>query len=165
MNFRFAIPGTLLCASLLATGATTAGEMPMPGAHTMAMADKLTWGPAPPGLPPGSMLAVVSGDPSKAGAFTIRGKMPAGWRVPPHWHPTEENVTVLSGTVAMGMGETWDDKALMEMPPGAFAGMAAGTRHFFLAKTDAIIQVHGMGPFDVVYVNPADDPRKAMSAK
>jgi quercetin dioxygenase-like cupin family protein len=87
--------------------------------------------------------------------------MPAGYRVAPHWHPTDEHLTVLSGTLAMGMGETFDPKALMELGPGGFAGMSPNTRHFLETKTAVVIQVHGTGPFSINYVNPADDPRNA----
>jgi quercetin dioxygenase-like cupin family protein len=85
--------------------------------------------------------------------------------IAPHWHPTDEHVTVLAGTVAMGMGETFDEKALMELPPGGFAAMPANARHFFITKTAAVIQVHGLGLFAVTYVNPADDPRSAAPKK
>jgi uncharacterized cupin superfamily protein len=76
----------------------------------------------------------------------------------PHWHPGDENLTILSGTVALGMGETWDDATLQSLSAGGFAAMPAGMRHFFMARTAATFQVHGMGPFAVNYVNPSDDP-------
>jgi quercetin dioxygenase-like cupin family protein len=157
---------SLICAAaVVAPAALFAAEMPATPAHTMVRADQIVWGAGPPGLPPGVQTAVISGDPGKAGPFTLRAQMPAGYRIAPHWHPTDEHVTVLSGTVAMGMGETFDDKALMDLPPGGFAGMAPNTRHFLKARTAAVIQVHGTGPFAVTYVNPADDPRNAAAKK
>ncbi|HWN97854.1 MAG TPA: cupin domain-containing protein [Blastocatellia bacterium] len=119
------------------------------------------WGPAPPSLPKGAQLAVLSGDPGKAGPFVIRLKVPAGYKIAPHWHPTDENVTVISGTFALGMGEKFDQAALKEVPAGSYGMLPAEMRHFAMAKTAATVQVHGMGPFVLNYVNPADDPSKA----
>jgi ketosteroid isomerase-like protein/quercetin dioxygenase-like cupin family protein len=133
---------------------------PSPALHVMAAPSDLKWGDAPPSLPPGAKMAVVSGDPSQAVPFVIRAQMPAGYRIPPHWHPTDEHVTVLSGTVALGMGETFDQAALKNVPTGGYFVAPAETRHFFAARTAATIQVHGMGPFAINYVNPADDPSR-----
>ncbi|MFN7949804.1 MAG: cupin domain-containing protein [Blastocatellia bacterium] len=129
-------------------------------AHTMVTPDQIKWGPGPAALPPGAQMAVLEGDPSKAGElFTIRAKMPDGYKVPPHWHPTDENVTVLQGTLLMGLGEKFDQAAAREMTVGSFATMPKGVRHFAMAKGETLIQVHAIGPFEVNYVNPADDPR------
>ncbi len=126
----------------------------------MVASGALTWGPPPPSLPPGAKMAVVSGDPSKPEPFTVRAQLPAGYKIAPHWHPTDEHVTVLSGTIAMGMGEQFDQAALKDLPAGGYAALPATMRHYLLAKTAATIQVHGMGPLAVNYVNPADDPSK-----
>jgi len=132
------------------------------GGHTMVTPDQFKWGPAPPSLPPGSQLAVLEGDPSKAGVpFTIRAKLPDGYKIPPHWHPTVERIVVLEGTLGMGLGEKFDLAAGHELSVGSFAAMPKGVRHFAWAKGDTVIQVSGVGPFEVNYVNPADDPRKA----
>jgi ketosteroid isomerase-like protein len=128
--------------------------------HAVVSPDTIKWGDAPPSLPPGAKVAVVSGDPSQAAPFVIRAQMPAGYRIAPHWHPGVENVTVLAGTVAVGMGEKWDDAALKNLSVGGYATMPAEMRHFFTTRSAATIQVHGMGPFAVNYVNPADDPQK-----
>jgi quercetin dioxygenase-like cupin family protein len=131
-------------------------------AHVMVVPDQVKWGPGPPSLPPGAQMAVLEGDPTKAGApFTIRGKFPDGYRVPPHWHPTDERITVIQGTFGVGVGEKFDPAAGREMPTGSYAVMPQGTRHFAWAKSETIIQVSGTGPFVINYVNPADDPRKA----
>jgi len=128
--------------------------------HTMVMPNDLKWGPAPPAFPVGAQMAVLSGDPSKPGVFTVRAKFPDGYKIMPHWHPTDENVTVLEGTFVMGVGEKFDQAAAHEMPPGAFARMPKGTRHYAWAKGETVIQVHAEGPFVINYVNPNDDPRK-----
>lgn len=130
------------------------------GNHVLVTPDKLTWGPAPPSLPPGSELAILEGDPSKAGAyFAFRAKLPDGYKVPPHWHPTDERVLVLQGTLGLALGEKFEPSSEHELPVGSYALMPKGVKHYAWAKGETIIQVSGMGPFDVMYVNPADDPR------
>jgi len=131
--------------------------------HVMQPANTLKWGDAPPGMPSGMRAAVVSGDPTKAEPYVLRAQMPANYRIPPHWHPTTENVTVLSGTVALGMGETFDEKAMQDLPAGGFTAVPAEMKHFFISKTASTIQVHGIGPFGITYLNPADDPRTKKS--
>ena len=131
-----------------------------PTSHVMMDAPAIKWGDAPPSLPPGAKLAVIAGDPSKPGPFVIRAQMPAGYKIAPHWHPGDENVTVLSGTVALGMGDSWDDAKMQSMGVGGYAALPAQMHHYFMSKTASTIQVHGSGPFAVNYVNPADDPSK-----
>ena len=130
------------------------------GSHVMMPPADLKWGDPPPSLPAGARLAVVSGDPTQAQPFVIRAQMPAGYKIAPHWHPGTENVTVLSGTVALGMGEQFDESTMTQLAAGGYASLPAEMRHYFMTKTAATIQVHGMGPFVVNYVNPADDPSK-----
>jgi ketosteroid isomerase-like protein/quercetin dioxygenase-like cupin family protein len=132
---------------------------PPPVAHAMVAPATLKWGDSPPGLPAGARVAVVSGDPSAPGPFVLRAQVPAGYRVPPHWHPTAENLTVLSGTVALGMGDTMDDKTMTTLAAGGYAVLPADMRHSFAARTAATFQIHGSGPFAISYVNAADDPR------
>ncbi|HZJ33694.1 MAG TPA: DUF4440 domain-containing protein [Vicinamibacterales bacterium] len=128
------------------------------GPHVMLAPGELKWGDAPPSLPPGAKMAVVQGDPTQAQPFVVRAQVPAGYKVPPHWHPGDENITVLSGTVALGMGEQFDESKMTTVPVGGYASLPAEMRHYFMAKTATTFQVHGMGPFVVNYVNPADDP-------
>jgi quercetin dioxygenase-like cupin family protein len=134
--------------------------------HIIMSASEVKWMPSPPSLPPGAQLAVIEGDPTKAGGtFTIRLKAPDGYKVPPHWHPVAENVTVLEGTFVVGMGDKFDESAGKELEAGSFASMPKGVRHFAWTKGETTIQVHGVGPFELIYVNPADDPRKKMGTK
>jgi quercetin dioxygenase-like cupin family protein len=128
--------------------------------HTMITPNDVKWGPAPPALPSGAQFAVLSGDPSKAEPFTIRLKAPDGYKIMPHWHPTDENVTVLQGTFAMGIGDKFDEGAAHDMTAGSFVRMPKGTRHYAMAKGETVVQVHAVGPFVINYVNPNDDPRK-----
>ena len=132
-------------------------------AHIVVAAPEIKWGPAPPVFEKGALMAVLSGDPGKAGPFVVRLKVPAGFKVAPHWHPTDENVTVISGTFALGMGEKFDAAALKPLGPGGYGLMPAEMRHFAMAKTAVVVQVHGTGPFALTYVNPADDPSKRVA--
>lgn len=127
--------------------------------HVMFAAADLKWGDGPAALPAGAKIAVLSGDPAKAGPFTVRLKFPTGFKVPPHTHPTAEHVTVISGTLALGSGPKFDEAAAHEMTAGGFSVMPAGMEHFAWCKSECVVQIHSEGPFVVKYVNPADDPR------
>lgn len=133
--------------------------------HIMLTGPELVWKDAPPSLPPGAKLAILEGDPGQPGLFTMRIKVPANYKVPPHWHPADEHVTVISGSFFMGLGEKFDEKGMKELPPGGFAIMVTGTRHFAMTKKEAVVQVHAMGPWGINYVNPADDPRQVKADK
>jgi quercetin dioxygenase-like cupin family protein len=129
-----------------------------PGAHIMVNAKDLKWTDAPPTLPKGAKIAVLEGD-MKEGPFTLRVQFPAKYKVMPHTHPTMEHVTVLSGSVNMGMGEKLDEKAATKLPVGGFSAMPANTAHYLFTNEKAVVQVHGMAPFVINYVDPKDDPR------
>jgi quercetin dioxygenase-like cupin family protein len=133
--------------------------------HIMLTGPELVWKDAPPSLPTGAKLAVLEGDPAQPGPFTMRIKAPAGYKVPPHWHPADEHVTVISGGFFMGLGDKFDEKGMKELTPGSFAVMVTGTRHFAMTKKETVVQVHGIGPWGINYVNPADDPRQAKVSK
>ncbi|MBB4641942.1 cupin domain-containing protein [Rhizorhapis suberifaciens] len=121
---------------------------------------KEAWGPAPPGLPDGSQATILSGDPGKTGFFVIRAKMPAGYTIPPHWHPTDENVTVITGELMLGMGDKVDPATATTLTAGGFIVAKAKMHHYATTKTGAVVQISGEGPFAINYINPADDPRK-----
>ena len=126
--------------------------------HVAMAPSDMKWGDAPPSLPKGAKLAVLEGDPSKAGAFTIRLQVPDGYKVMPHWHPMTEHLTVISGEFHVATGDTFDDTKGKELPAGGFLIMPAKMHHFAWAKGETVIQLHGMGPFKLIYVNAADDP-------
>ena len=128
--------------------------------HTVVPADAVKWGPAPPSLPPGAQAAVLLGHPGKEGPFVLRLKFPAGFTVPPHRHSKDEFVTVIAGQFAIAHGEKIDRAALKGLPPASFVHLPAGMPHYARAEVETIVQINGVGPFDVTYVNPADDPRK-----
>src|ERR1700730_918268 len=121
--------------------------------------DQVKFGPAPAFLPPGAQLAVLEGDPmASSGDFTIRLKMPDGYKVAPHTHPNRENVTVLSGTLKVGMGDQFDGSKMAAFPAGSFAYMDPSMHHYAAASGETVIQIHGMSPVKFNYINPADDP-------
>jgi len=134
------------------------------GPHVMTLPSELQWTDAPPSLPKGARWAVIEGDPSKPGPFTLRIQMPAKYKIPPHTHPAVEHVTVLSGELWMGSGEKLDEAAAKKLTPGGFAAMPAKYPHFAFTKKKAEIQLHGVGPWGITYINPADDPRNASAA-
>jgi quercetin dioxygenase-like cupin family protein len=110
---------------------------------------------------PGVEITVLSGDPAKAGIYTIRLRLADGTKIPPHWHPEDEHVTVLRGTFMAGMGDKFDDAALQELPAGTYVMMPKNVHHFAKASGQTVLQLHGQGPFVMNYVNPEDDPAKA----
>jgi mannose-6-phosphate isomerase-like protein (cupin superfamily) len=121
--------------------------------------DQVKFGPAPAFLPPGAQLAVLEGDPmASSGDFTIRLKMPDGYKVAPHTHPNRENVSVLSGTLKVGMGDQSDAGKMMSFGAGSFAYLDPSMHHYAMASGDTVIQIHGMSPVKFNYINPADDP-------
>ena len=119
----------------------------------------IKWMDGPPSLPKGAKLALLEGNPAQEGPFTMRLQLPDGFSIPPHSHPAVEHVTVISGTFNLGMGEKFDRSAGRALPAGSFAFMPPGMKHFAWAKGETVVQVHGMGPWKINYVNPEDDPR------
>ena len=119
------------------------------------------WGPAPAIFPPRARMAVLSGDPTKAAPFTVELAFPAGYKIPPHFHPTAETVTVKKGTLLVGMGDTFDASKAKPMQVGDSGSIPANAHHFATAKVATFITVSAMGPFAMTYVHAADDPQKA----
>ncbi|MGH9888995.1 MAG: cupin domain-containing protein [bacterium] len=155
-----AVASCVLASGLLASAQETKAPPATP-THTMVQPAEFKWGPGPAALPKGGEMVVLSGDPGKPAPFVLRARIPAGYKIPPHWHPTDEHITVLSGSFSFGMGDTFDPKALKTLTAGGYAVMPAEMRHSAWSKGGATIQVHAMGPFAITYVNPADDPRNA----
>lgn len=132
--------------------------------HKLTTPDKVVW-THPPTLPAEFQMAVIDGDPGKVGApFTLRIRGTDA-RVPPHWHPSDEHLTIIQGTFLLGTGEKFDKSSLHALTAGSYAFMPKEMRHFGQLKGDTIVQVHGIGPFKVIYVNPADDPAAKTSKK
>jgi quercetin dioxygenase-like cupin family protein len=149
-------------ATLLFAGSALFGQA-APAAPAAPAA--LQWGPAPPNFPAGAMMAIVSGDPSKPGPFVLQLKLPDGYTFPPHFHPTAEKVTVMSGQFWFAMGDMIKAADMKAMDVGQSGEIPATMHHYARAKGATIVQVSSTGPFVLTYVNPADDPSKTMPAK
>jgi hypothetical protein len=129
--------------------------------HHIFIPDSIPWGPPPPFVAPGARLAVLEGNPAaSSGDYTIRLKMPDGYRIAPHWHPLRENVTVISGTFEVGMGDGFDTAKMTALPAGSFAFLDPDMHHYAMARGEVVVQVHGMAPLQFNYVNPQDDPSR-----
>ena len=148
----------LVALSALALVATVALAQDSGPKGTTASAIK--WGPAPEALPKGGQLAGLSGDAGKSGPFTVRLKMPAGYKIPAHKHPHTERITVISGEFHFGTGDTLDEKRANKLGPGGFVELPANTNHYAFANEPTVIQITGEGPFGIKYVKPTDDPSK-----
>lgn len=128
--------------------------------------DQFQWKDGPPSLPPGAQFVVVEGDPSKKGEyFALRLRLPDGYRIPPHWHPVHERLTVLSGTFHLGQGDTVAQDKMQPLPAGSYFMMPPESRHYARAEGETIVQLTSIGPWEIRYVNPKDDPRKGTSGK
>jgi quercetin dioxygenase-like cupin family protein len=121
----------------------------------------IKWGDAPASVPKGAKVAVLHGDPGQSGPFVMRVAVPAGYKIPPHWHSQDENLTVVSGTLYLGMGDKFEPGKAHALAAGGFHFLPGKEHHYAFAKARTVIQVNGNGPFDITYINPGDDPQKA----
>ena len=158
------LPLTILSTLVLALGVlgrtTTWAQDSSHADHIMVLPVDLKWADVP-SLPAGAKVAVIEGPLNEAVPFTFRLKFPANYKLPAHWHPAIEHVTVISGTFNMGTGDKLDMQKTTALTPGSAAIMQPKTNHFAWTDDEAEVQVHGVGPWKIEYVNPADDPRKA----
>ena len=137
------------------------GAMAAPTEQHAFTPDSVPYGPVPSFVPPGAQLAVLEGNPmGTSGDYTIRLKMPDGYRIAPHWHPKRENVTVLSGTLKFGMGDHFDESKMTGFPVGSFAYLDPEMHHYVMASGEVVVQIHGMAPVQFNYINPDDDPSR-----
>jgi quercetin dioxygenase-like cupin family protein len=127
------------------------------GAHVMIAPSELTWTDLP--ALPGVKIAVIEGSLTEAVPIMFRLKFPANYKVPPHWHPGIEHITIISGTLNMGMGDKFDASKSRALTTGSVAIMPPRTNHFVWNTEETIGQVHSIGPWSVTYVNPVDDPK------
>ena len=148
------------CESMGRGGSSAGSDASAGGQHRVFTPKEMAWEPAT-SLPPGAQIAKLEGDSAKSGYFAMRIRLPDGYRIPPHWHPNQERVTVVSGMFYLGQGETFDAAAAQALPPGTYTTMPPGMRHFAFAKGVTEIQLATLGPWGITYVNPADDPRKS----
>ncbi|WP_448190930.1 cupin domain-containing protein [Azospirillum sp. sgz301742] len=133
--------------------------------HVVLQGDTLAWRPGPKALPPGAEVAVLAGNPEASGSFFVmRARLPDGYMVAPHMHSQVENVTVVSGTFKVGMGEAVDTAQIQSLSPGGFFSAPANMPHYAMMSGPTVIQISGVGPFDITYVNAKDDPRNMVGA-
>lgn len=164
-NIQRRTPALLLAIGLLGLGMAQAQDPTKPNAavlksHIMVAPDEVVWGECPPLLPRGARCATIEGDPKAANAlFALRLKAPDDYRIPPHFHPADEHVVVISGILNMGLGDTLDTKAGRALPAGSFMAMPAGEHHYAWVKGETVVQIYAIGPWGLTYVNPQDDPR------
>ena len=138
---------------------TSAAQVqPASADHVMVTPAELTWADAP-SLPPGTRVTLIEGQVDQPVPFTLRLQFPAGYQLPAHRHPGIEHVTVLSGAINMGRGDTLDKAKTTALPTGSLVIMPSNTNHFLCPAEEATVQVHGIGPVVITYANPADDPR------
>jgi quercetin dioxygenase-like cupin family protein len=152
----------LVTAALLVSMPTLALAMEP---HAAMHPNAIKWTAGPPMLPPGGEAAVLVGDPTKEGPLVTRFRAKAGYKIPPHTHPTYESLTVLSGSIHVGMGETFDMTKGQKVQAGGFLHLPRGMTHYVWFSEPGTIQVNSVGPFEIKYVNPADDPRNATAQK
>lgn len=145
------------CVLLLTLTTSFAGDHE--GEFAVFPVTEIKWVEGPASLPKRAQIAVLEGDPTKEGPFVFRIKVPDGYRIPPHTHPKTERVTVISGTFNIGMGDKFDETKTKAMPAGTYGYWETGMKHFVWIKGETVVQLHGMGPWSIKYVNPDDDPR------
>ncbi len=146
---------TLIVAATLVVASAVAADPSF-----VRSAKDVKWGAPPPVFPPGAKFAVIAGDPAATGLVTVRFDMPAGYTIPPHFHPTDEHITVLKGFFSLGMGDGIDKTHAVTLSSGGYGVAMANMHHYAYTTTGATIQVHLQGPFAITYVNPTDDPSK-----
>ena len=123
------------------------------GGPTVVMVDQVKYGPAPNPYPSESSMAVLSGDPSLAGSpYTVRLKLPDGTKIAPHTHGDTENVTVISGTLLVGVGASFDGAKMLALTAGSYASIPSGTPHYAMAKGETVVQVNGVGPASMALI-------------
>ena len=160
MTRSIAVRCAAVAVALTITGAAFAQHP-----HVLVPADQVKWGPAPPALPAGAQIGVLEGDPGQKGPITLRLQFPANYSVPPHWHSMTERVTVLSGALHVGMGDTLDRQRSQALQPGGFVSLPAKMHHYAWTATPTVVQITLEGPFDIIYVNPTDDPQRQKSSR
>jgi quercetin dioxygenase-like cupin family protein len=157
MRPRYTLVSTLLFIGILVLPATMAHAQDKP--TTVIRPEQLKWATPAGSLPTGSETIVLVGNPAQEGPFVLRLKLPAGTVIRPHRHSTDEIVTVMSGELGVGVGDTPDPAGIMRLPPGSFMHLPAGTPHYARIEVETVLQINGIGPLDRIFVTPKDDPR------
>lgn len=161
----FLVIGTLLLTLLLPGTLQAQEESPNPivdsgpEQHLLYSSDAVEWQTAPPSLETGAEVAVLEGNPGEAGVFTMRIRMPDGFIISPHWHPGVERVTVLSGDFHLGTGDVLNQDTAEHLAPGSYTSIPPEMHHYAIADGETVVQLTSVGPWEINYVDSADDPR------
>src|SRR5499427_9776722 len=153
--------GLVVLLAMAFSSARSFGQETQPMDMRLYPPTSIEWRPGPAAIPAGAKMAVHEGDPSKEGPFVVRFQFPAGYYIAPHTHPKTERVTVISGALYLATGESLDRNSAKKLPAGSFGYWPAGMKHAAWSEGETVIQLHGIGPWQINYVNPADDPRNA----
>ena len=162
---QYLLVGTLLSFLLVACAPETREEPVVgimdegPEHHLIYRPADVEWRDGPASLEPGAEFTVLEGNPGEPGVFTMRIKMPDGFRIAPHWHPNVERVTVISGVFHLGAGKELDKEAVEPLKPGSYTSMPPEMSHYVITEGETVIQLTSVGPWEINYVNPEDDPR------
>jgi quercetin dioxygenase-like cupin family protein len=161
---KFSVNTVLMGASAIGIAAVMAFTAPISAHdgethHKAVPVEEITFKPGPATLPEGAQFAVLHGNPTEPGPFVMRLKLPAGYVIPPHMHPEEEHVTVISGGFGMAEGEAHDTSVAPILAAGSFVQIPVGMAHFAWTEEETVVQINAIGPFGISYINPADDPR------
>jgi uncharacterized RmlC-like cupin family protein len=165
-NYLLASIVLLCCFAVAQDNAKPASKMAAkpaakPAPRNAFTPDQIPYGPPPAFLAPGALLAVLEGNPMGAtGDYTVRLKIPDGYKIAPHWHPKRENVTVISGTLKVGMGDKFDESKMMTFPATSFAYLDPSMHHYAMSSGETVLQIHGTAPLKFNYIDPSDDPSK-----
>jgi quercetin dioxygenase-like cupin family protein len=146
-----------LTALLVSTGAALAADEI--DVHKVVLPQDMQWDTGPASLPAGAQMAVLYGDPRQPGAFVLRIKLPKGYKIAPHMHKQPEILTVISGSLELGLGPAADKASVQSLPAGSFSSMPHGVVHYVSVNEDTIVQINANGPWGIDYINPKDDPR------
>jgi quercetin dioxygenase-like cupin family protein len=152
---------TFMSAAILLGGLASIAPSMAADEHKIFTPSDVAWGQGPPSMPKGPQAALLYGDPSKDGLFVLRLKFPAGYHMPPHFHPQPEVFTVISGTFRLGNGDVADKAKTKVLPAGTLSAMSAGMKHYAYFDEETVVQVNTTGPWGLTYVNEKDDPRKS----
>lgn len=159
-NLKIVIASAVFALASLIAPATFAGEGPQAAGHISMLPSDLKWAPAP-SVGPGAQIAVIEGDLKAAAPFTFRLKLPSNFKVGVHTHPVVERVTVISGTFHLGIGDKFDPAKARAYTPGGVAIMSTGMpMYVYTTQEEAVIQIHGTGPWGINFLDPADNPLK-----
>lgn len=150
-----------LVAVLLSSLATSAFAQATNEGQIFISPEDIKWVAAPPSMPRGAKIAVLQGDPGKPGPFVMRLMVPPGYKIAPHWHTQDESLTVISGTLYFGAGDKIETSKAHTVTPGSFHFLSGKDHHYLVAKSEAVIQINGSGPFDVTYISPGPDLKTA----